>query len=270
MKFPFKSALFRRRGTTGEGDPYRLAAKEIVTRTPAVALTGAGISVDSGIPDFRGPGGIWERYDPMEVAHIQAFHENPEKVWGLFHELYDLLDRAEPNAGHLGLGNLESLGFLKTVITQNVDGLHQKAGNSNVIEYHGNNRLLVCLRCDHRYKKKELPPWCRSSLPRCACETILKPDMILFGEPIQTEIQLRAQEAAQQCKVMLVVGTSATVYPAAAIPSLAKRNGAVIIEINLQKTPLTETITDIFLPGSTTQVFPRLVNAVQDALSRIT
>ncbi len=268
MKFPFKDAFSKKPDTNQESDPLRLAAQAIASRRPVVALTGAGISVDSGIPDFRGSGGLWERYDPMEVAHIEAFHETPEKVWSLFYELYDLLDRADPNPGHLGLGSLEALGCLKTVITQNVDGLHQRAGNTDVVEYHGNNRALSCLRCNLSYEKQEVLGQGGASPPRCECEAILKPDMTFFGEPIHTETQLRAQTAAQECRVMLVVGTSALVYPAASMPSLAKSNGALIIEINLQETPLTGTITDIFLPGSTTHVFPRLVDAVQGILDR--
>jgi NAD-dependent deacetylase len=244
------------------GRCIRQAAREIVDRGRVVALTGAGISVESGIPDFRDPGGLWERFDPMEYAHIDAFRQNPEKTWRLLRELEAILDNVEPSAGHLGLHALEEMGFLTTVITQNVDGLHQRAGNTDVIEYHGNNRFLICVSCDRKYPKSDVGFTGERNLPRCVCGAVLKPDAVLFGEPIPRQPQFRAQVAARQCGIMLVVGTSATVYPASHIPVVAKSGGALIIEINVQKTVLTETVTDIFLQGQASEVFPRLVTAV--------
>jgi len=263
MNLPFQSILGNFRQERRRTACYKRAAREILGRGRVVALTGAGISVDSGIPDFRDAGGLWERFDPMEYAHIDAFRENPEKTWVLLRELQGLVDVAEPNAGHVGLGRLEELGFLRTVITQNVDGLHQRAGNSDVIEYHGSSHSLTCLHCDRRYRREDV---ClngeAAALPRCACGCVLKPDVVLFGEPIPRQPQFRAQVAARQCGVMLVVGTSAMVYPAIQIPEVAKNSGAVIVEINVRETPLTATVTDIFLEGSASEVFPRLLAAL--------
>jgi len=160
------------------------------------------------------------------------------------------------------LSRLESLGYLSTVITQNVDGLHQRAGNSDVIEYHGNDRTLRCLNCDRTYSRQSEPVDVVEGVPRCACGTVLKPDVVLFGEPIPREPQFRAQVAARQCGVMLVVGTSATVYPASQIPEVAKNSGALIIEVNVRETPLTASVTDIFLQGSASDVLPRLLSTL--------
>ena len=243
--------------------PLREAAEDIVRRRQVVALTGAGISVDSGIPDFRSAGGLWERFDPMEYAHIDAFRSSPERVWQMVRELYAILGGAAPNPGHIGLGDLERLGLLRSIITQNVDGLHQRAGNTDVIEFHGSNLHLVCLSCDRRYAQDEAQPTEADPVPRCACGAILKPDVVFFGEPIPPAVQVRAQVAARQCNVMLMVGTSATVFPASQIPFIAKQNDALLIEINLEPTPLTDSVTDIFLPGSSSSVLPGLVQAVQ-------
>jgi len=262
MNLPLRDTVERLLSTRRQNQEYRRAAREIRARGRVVALTGAGISVDSGIPDFRDPGGLWERFDPMEYAHIEAFLKHPEKAWQLLRELHLLVDRAEPNAGHLGLRRLEEMGFLASVITQNVDGLHQRAGNTEVIEYHGNNRFLVCVHCGRRIGREAMAVAWDGPPPRCSCGAVLKPDIVLFGEAIPREPQFRAQVAARQCGVMLVVGTSAMVYPASELPETAKNSGALIIEVNVRRTYLTDTVTDIFLQGSATDVFPRLVAAL--------
>ncbi len=266
MNLPFTGILVNLREERRRDACYRKAAREIRDRKPVVALTGAGVSVDSGIPDFRDAGGLWERFDPMEYAHIDAFRRNPEKTWLLFQEMQGLVEGAQPNPGHKGLGRLEELGLLCTVITQNVDGLHQRAGNSDVIEYHGNSRSLVCPSCDRRISRDGVRQDQHKGLPRCACGSVLKPDVVLFGEPIPRQCQLRAQVAARQCGVMLVVGTSAMVYPASEIPQVAKSSGALIVEINVRETVLTGTVTDIFLQGSASVVFPRLLAALSRML----
>jgi NAD-dependent deacetylase len=239
------------------------AAAAIIERGHVVALTGAGISVDSGIPDFRSPGGIWERFDPMEYAQIEAFHANPEKVWKMLRALGDMVGDAEPNPGHVGLAQLERLGFLKTVITQNVDRLHQRAGNTDVVEFHGSDQYLVCLRCGKRYEDQEVNQENEEDVPRCECRAVLKPDVVFFGEPIPEQAMVRSQMAARECKVMMVVGTSAVVFPASQIPFAAKRNGATVIEVNLDATPLTNSVTDIFLKGSSSTILPNLVEAIE-------
>lgn len=241
------------------------AAGLLAARRKAVALTGAGISVESGIAPFRGRGGLWEKYDPDEYAHIDAFLANPAKVWEMQAEFLEVIDRARPNPGHLALARLEEMGVLETVVTQNVDGLHQMAGNRDVIEFHGNNRRLVCLNCRQYYPISR----CREQMPPvCDCGAVLKPDAVFFGEPIPQDALLRSHMAARQCRVMLVVGTSAVVEPAASIPFVAKRSGAVIIEVNTEPTGLTSSITDYFLQGEGGQVLPPLVDLVGEALGQ--
>lgn len=236
------------------------AAGLLAARRKAVALTGAGISVESGIPPFRGREGLWEKYDPEEYAHIDAFRANPAKVWEMQAQFLEVIDRALPNDAHLALARLESMGILATVITQNVDGLHQLAGNTDVVEFHGNNRRLICLSCRRYFPvaraREQMPPL-------CDCGAVLKPDAVFFGEPIPRDALLRSHVAAQSCQVMLVIGTSAVVEPAASIPLVAKRAGVAIIEINPEPTGLTNSIADYFLQGKAGEILPRLVELVQ-------
>lgn len=238
------------------------AAGDLARAKNVVALTGAGISVESDIPPFRGKGGIWEKIDPMEYAHIDSFLENPEKVWRvLIKEMTSVLDQAKPNAAHLGLARLEELEILKTVITQNVDGLHQDAGNTDVIEFHGNFAWQRCMDCGRRYKTRSvdmdrLPPHCK-------CGGILRPECVFFGEPIPPQHLYRSQVAAEQCDVMLVIGTSAYVQPAASIPALSKQSGARVIEINPEPTPLTNGISDYLIKGMAVDVTNRIMEKLE-------
>lgn len=240
------------------------AAEKIAGAEKVIALTGAGISVDSGIPAFRGTQGLWDRYDVMEYGTIEAFHANPIKIWNMIRELAELIDGAEPNPGHTGLAELESLGKLSCIVTQNVDGLHQVAGNSSVIEFHGNGRRLVCLSCKRRYDRDDIPA--DSFPPMCACLNILKPDVIFFGEMIPMHALLAAQSDAEKCDLMLVVGTSAEVEPAASLPYVAKSRGATVIEVNPEATKLTDTIADVSIHESASMVVPAIVGAVRKLL----
>lgn len=238
------------------------AARDLLSSRWAVALTGAGISVESGIPDFRSPGGLWSRFDPMEYAHIDSFRRNPEKVWEMIKEMLELTTQAKPNPAHLALAELEEMGLLKAVITQNVDGLHQRAGSKEVIEYHGNHDWLVCIDCGWRrsaldLKPEEIPPRCEN------CGSIMKPDVVFFGEPIPWRAQVRALEEAQRCDLMLVIGTSAVVYPAADLPRIAKAHGAKVIEVNLEPTVLTETFSDYLIQGKAGEILPEIVKEVK-------
>jgi len=229
-------------------DLIKKAAEDLSGAKMVTALTGAGISVESGIPPFRGKGGLWEKYDPMEVAHIDAFLRNPTKAWNLlFKDMKEVLDMATPSDSHKGLAKLEEFGILKTIITQNVDGLHQMAGNSDVIEFHGNMAWQRCMECDAHYKTSrvdlsEIPP-------RCDCGGILRPNAVLFGEMIPQEALWRSRQVATDCDVMLVIGTSAVVQPAALMPVVAKESGAKIIEINPESTLLTGDISDYLIKG---------------------
>lgn len=229
-----------------------------------LALTGAGISVESGIPDFRSAGGLWAKYNPEEYATISAFRSAPEKVWEMLTEMGELVDRAKPNKAHLGMGELENLGFLHTIITQNIDNLHQEGGAKNVIEYHGNSSNLTCLACGEHYSAEEKR---HEHPPLCACRKILKPDVIFFGETIPPEALHRSSQLAAAAEALMVVGTSATVSPANTIPTTAKENGATIIEINMEKTPLTDHVTDLFLQGSAGEIIEALVAEVKGLIS---
>ncbi len=243
-------------------DPIDRAADIIAKAKTAVALTGAGISVESGIPPFRGHGGLWEKIDPMQYAHIDAFLEDPETVWRvLIKDMKIILDKAQPNPAHTGLVDLERLGILKTVITQNVDGLHQMAGNRDVIEFHGNFAWQRCQTCNQIIATAEVD--LTHMPPHCPCGGILRPDCIFFGELIPSEALRRSQRASAACDVMLVIGTSAIVQPAATMPYIAKDNGATVVEINPDPTPLTDRISDLLLMGEAGAILPRLVAAVR-------
>lgn len=218
-------------------------------------LTGAGISVASGVRPFRGAGGLWEKYDPEEVANIKNFMKNPQNSWIMLKEVLEVVEKALPNSAHISLARMEEMGFVSSVITQNIDGLHQKAGNKTVIEYHGNTTRLICLSCSALYPAREidlgtLPPYCP------ACGGVLKPDAVFFGEPIPRSALLYAHTEAQQCRIMLVVGTSGMVHPAAGLPLLAKNNGARIIEVNPERSHLTASVTDIFIQGKAEEILP--------------
>jgi NAD-dependent deacetylase len=229
----------------------------------AVALTGAGISIESGIPPFRGKGGLWERFDPMEIAHIDAFVADPALVWRvLVKELKEVIDRALPNDGHKGLAHLERMGILKTVITQNVDGLHQAAGSTDVIEFHGTFAWQRCTECETRVPTRDVDT---SVLPpRCSCGGILRPDAVLFGEMIPPEALWRSQEVAARCDVMLVIGTSAVVQPAASMPTIARQSGARVIEINPEPTPLTAGVSSYLIRGGAGEVMNRIVAGLEN------
>lgn len=227
---------------------FERAASDLNAAKHIVALTGAGISVESGIPPFRGKGGVWEKFDPMEVAHIDAFMRDPGRVWSLLlKDMKEILDRARPNDAHKGLAKLEAWGKLKTVITQNVDGLHQMAGNTDVIEFHGSFARHRCLDCNRRCETHEIN--LSQIPPRCDCGGIYRPECVFFGEMIPPQHLLRSRQAAVQCDIMLVIGTSAVVQPAAFMPLVAKEAGALVIEINPEKTPLTGSVSDYLVQG---------------------
>ena len=169
---------------------------------------------------------------------------------------------AKPNSGHIALAEIEKMGYLKEIITQNVDNLHQEAGNTEVIEFHGNFRRAVCLSCGKYYSMRDIP--LEVLPPRCECNGVLKPDAVFFGEPIPEDAFRRANEASQKCKLMLVIGTSAVVYPAASVPRIAKQSGAIVIEINAEPTPLTGYISDYILIGKAGDILPEIVKEMKN------
>lgn len=240
-------------------------AADIIFRSKlTLALTGAGVSVESGIPDFRSASGLWAKFDPAEYATIEAFRSNPEKVWNMLSAMDKLLIGAEPNKAHMGMAQLEKMGFLHAVITQNVDNLHQRGGSTKVIEYHGNSSTLTCIWCGEKYnaeeKRDEIPP-------RCRCEKLLKPDVVFFGEAIPSYAMNESYQLAASAQAVIVAGTSALVSPANSIPGIAKNNGAKIIEINKEETHLTGTVTDVFLQGGAGDIVSALVREVEDLQS---
>ncbi|MBN1532602.1 MAG: NAD-dependent deacylase [Spirochaetes bacterium] len=245
-------------------DNIRKAADVIRRSQHMISLTGAGISTESGIPDFRSTGGLWEKYDPSIYASIETFHHNPEKVWQMIFDMLELTSGAVPNPGHRALARLEAMGLLKAIITQNIDNLHQEAGSERVIEYHGNASRLECLACGREYEVAGFPVQ-EKVPPRCGdCGKILKPSVVFFGEMIPHEALSRSQLLAEQADVVMVVGTSAVVYPAAGIPIVAKRNGAAIIEFNVSETDFTRSITDIFIQGKAGETLPVLLDQLAE------
>ena len=241
------------------------AAKDLAAAGNVTALTGAGISTESGIPPFRGRGGLWERFDPMEIAHIDALMRDPARVWTiLVKEMKEIVDIASPNDGHRGLAKLEEMGKLKTVITQNIDGLHQAAGNTDVIEFHGTFAWQRCMDCSRKYETRnvdisEIPP-------RCTCGGILRPDAVFFGEMIPQDALWRSRQIVSDCDLMLVIGTSAVVQPAALMPVIAKETGAKIVEINPERTPLTDEISDYLIMGKAGIVMNRIMAELEQVL----
>lgn len=242
-------------------DLIKRAAEDILQSKNTTALTGAGISVESGIPPFRGKGGVWERIDP-DFAHIDTFMRDPVQVWNvLIKEMKDIIDKAKPNDAHKGLVALEKIGKLSTIITQNVDGLHQMAGNTDVIEFHGSfawQRCMICnKKCETQKIKMDMIP------PRCECGGIYRPDCVFFGEMIPHHALIRSETVASQCDVMLVIGTSAVVQPAAYMPHIAKDNGAKVIEINMEKTHLSYTVSDYVIEGRASEIMNGIVAEIK-------
>ena len=224
------------------------------------ALTGAGASVESGIPDFRGKNGLWSRYDPEEYATIFSFMDDPAKVWKMLAELVELCEQAEPNPGHVALAQLESMGMLAGIITQNVDSLHQRAGSKRVIEFHGNCRSLKCQDCFRKYDdvhlyKKDWPP-------KCECGGFLRPDVVLFDEQIPVNALRDSKDLAMGSELMLVIGTSAIVMPACSMPYLTKSNDGKIVEINTEATAMSGEA-DMSIFGRSGAILPRLLEVLK-------
>jgi len=278
-------------------DLIRRVAQQLVNSRYAISLTGAGISTESGIHDFRGPDGIWTKHPEAEMEAYKAYDDlrrNPKDHWekiltpGSFFSLFDEVMQAEPNRGHKALAELEKLGIIKLLITQNVDSLHEKAGSQNVIEYHGGISKLRCMSCGARFRREEydleklriedrLPPRCKH------CQGVVKHDGVYFGEAIPTDAAQASIEAALKCDVMLVCGTSAVVYPFAQLPRLAREKGSgrhlhnewgfhapdrksdvAIIEVNAEPTPLThEGVSDYLIQGRSGEILTQLVDEVR-------
>jgi NAD-dependent deacetylase len=210
-----------------------LLAELIREHQPCVALTGAGVSTESGIPDFRSPKGMWARFDPLEYATLDAFQRDPEKVWRFYAPRFSMLTDAEPNRAHLALAELESYGLLCAVITQNIDLLHERAGSREVVEVHGSIRTSTCLSCGACYPLAEVLGLLDARAPRCmACGEVLKPDVVFFDELLPEEAIDRAYELAGKARLLLVVGSSLQVWPVAELALVTLRAGGKIAVVN--------------------------------------
>ena len=241
------------------------AAELIRKAKNIVAMTGAGISTPSGIPDFRSPdSGLWETVDPLDVASIYAFRQNPQKFYNWIHPLSRLVLEATPNPAHYALVELEQQGKLKAVITQNIDDLHTKAGTKTLVELHGHFREVTCIRC---YKVQESTEILRKfvedgQIPKCHCGGVLKPNVILFGEQLPMQEYVSAQMAIEQADLVLVAGSSLEVSPASDLPELALDNGAKLIIINLYPTHL-DSQAEVVIHGNVAEVLPNMVDLVR-------
>ncbi|HLH00033.1 MAG TPA: NAD-dependent deacylase [Bryobacteraceae bacterium] len=233
------------------------ATREWLKQARSVAvLTGAGVSAESGVPTFRGNGGLWKNYRAESLATPDAFARDPKLVWEWYDWRRSVIAGLKPNPGHYALAELEQRTPKFTLITQNVDGLHELAGSQNVLRVHGSIWTLRCLGCgsereDRRAKLLEVPP-------HCGCGSMLRPGVVWFGEPLPAPVWQAAEAAARNCDVLLVIGTSALVYPAAGLAHLAKSCGARVVEINVAETPLSREI-DEFLLGPSGELLPQLI-----------
>ncbi len=232
-----------------------------------MALTGAGISVASGIPDFRSSGGVWSIFNPQEFATLRVFQQNPGKAWQLYRALGKILQGAKPNKAHKALSRLQQLHWLKSLVTQNVDGLHQDAGSEGCLEIHGNHRMLHCPACTYRRPVQPDDLICEP-YPGCpVCDQPLKPHIVLFGEAVHAMEDIF--QAAQHADILLVIGTSGSVYPAADIPYIVHGNGGVILEFNLESSlgvTAGSRLTDFHFPGKVTDSLPYFTEQLEAVL----
>lgn len=222
-------------------------------------FTGAGISVESGVRPFRGTGGLWEEIDP-DFVEINYFLSNPEKSWKVIKKVfYDNFYEIRPNRAHFAISELEKEGLVKNVITQNIDDLHYSAGTKNLLEFHGSLRRMLCTNCSKKYAIDQIG--LMSTVPVCPkCCSVLRPDFVFFGEPIDHNIREKSFETAKKSDLLLVIGTTGEVVPASFLPYTAKENNAKIIEINIERSAYTDKITDIYLKGKATEIFDQLLN----------
>jgi NAD-dependent deacetylase len=240
------------------------AAELLRTANHAVALTGAGVSAESGIPTFRGEGGVWTKYDPVKVSSIDSFLADPSAYWRVSKDRGRVALAARPNPGHEALVRMEAAGRLSAIITQNTDGLHLAAGSKRVIELHGSGRTVECLDCGAREPRSEVQSRLDVEMPpRCGTcgGQLLKPTVVLFGEPMPAAAVNEALELARQADVILVIGTSLVVYPAAEIPLVALRSGARMIMVNAEPTPF-DGLAEVVIQGRSGVVLPEIARLI--------
>ena len=229
-----------------------------------VFFTGAGISAESGIPTFRGKDGIWNKMKPEELANFDAFLRNPQIVWDWYQYRKKIVHQAAPNPAHLTISELQKYFDEITVVTQNVDNFHLRAGSKVVYELHGNIEKNYCISCGKRYDFENLSV--EEKVPNCDCGGLIRPDIVWFGEFLPEEAYSLSEEAAEDCDMMFIVGTSAVVFPAANIPYIAKRNGKYLVEINIERTELSN-IADLSLFGKAGEILPQILQLVKEEKS---
>lgn len=243
----------------------RLVSELIKSSHHAIALTGAGISTPSGIPDFRSPEtGLWTRYVPMEVASLTTFRYDPEKFYKWLHPLAIRMVTAQPNAAHFSLAKLQTIGYIETIITQNIDGLHTRAGAQQVLEVHGTLNTLTCIKCFKQVPSEgiiqEYIDHC--TIPRCReCGGILKPDIILYEEQLPVKTWIKAEEASRNCDLMIIAGTSLEVMPSAKLPVLALDYGAKLVVINRAETYI-DVRAEVIIRDDVAEILPQVAYAV--------
>jgi NAD-dependent deacetylase len=232
-------------------------------RQPCVVLTGAGISTESGIPDFRSPSGIWAKYDPMEYATIDAFRRDPVKVWQFYALRFELLSAVEPNEGHFALAELERRGLVEAVVTQNVDGLHERAGSQAVVEVHGSIRSASCVECGERLPLEEVIAALREvPAPLCSrCGAVLKPDVVMFGELLPVAAIDRAIDLARRAGLLLVVGSTLEVHPVAGLPAETVSGGGALAIVNRGSTPF-DNLASVRIDGGAGETLTALADAL--------
>jgi len=239
-------------------------AELIRERQPCVVLTGAGVSTESGIPDFRSPGGLWAEFDPLDYASLDSFRRDPVRIWDFYGRRFAFLADAEPNDAHRAIAELERRGFVDAVITQNIDLLHERAGSEAVVEMHGSIRRAVCLRCGGQENLASVLRQLESApAPRCPrCEAVLKPDVVFFGELLLPAHLERATELARRARLLLVVGSSLEVHPVAGLPYETLRAGGVLAIVNRGPTPLDDRA-EVRLEGSAGEILRRTVELLR-------
>ena len=246
---------------------FREVAEILVKKRSAVAFTGAGVSAESGVPTFRGPGGLWSMFRPEDVATPEAFQRDPVLVWKWYRWRIERILETRPNPGHVALAEMERLGLLNCVITQNVDELHRAAGSRCVIELHGSIRRMRCVSCGHVERIDDISRL-ETIPPKCpVCGSIMRPDVVWFGEQLPDEAWRRALLETYRAEVMLVIGTSGAVYPAAYLPQLAKSLGKIVVEINPEETELSE-IADIIIRERSGEALPRILIEAKTLLEK--
>ncbi|MFC2139855.1 NAD-dependent deacetylase [Bacteroidota bacterium] len=223
-------------------------------------FSGAGISAESGIPTFRGEKGLWKKFKPEELANFNAFISNPDLVWEWYQYRRNIVNESQPNPGHYAIVEFEKYYDTVTIVTQNVDNLHGRAGSKTIYELHGNIERNFCIECKTFYDSPEIKS--AEKTPHCEkCDGLIRPDVVWFGEALPHGVFSAAEKAAENCDICFVVGTSALVYPAAYIPITAKSSGALLVEINIQSTEITNAV-DFSLLGKSGEILPKLLDEI--------